>query len=175
MGSWGSVVPPAASGEVAKDFVNFVESCEPKPAAVLGTIDIDPTGHLARRSAERPLEFTFQYRGVLFAGQAQSSLEESRLRIHANLGSLPYTMESSFKRATALAIVRAASRTLGGRVRLTDKQGILLLDEKQFREPLTPRDLMANTVRMVLEVRPFLELLSMVVDPPTTRLPRVAG
>ncbi|MEO5335983.1 MAG: hypothetical protein H7841_03670 [Magnetospirillum sp. WYHS-4] len=129
----------------------------------------DPDHHLVRRSQGRPLAFTFSFRGVLFAGQAESTYDRSRLRLRADLGPLPYTAESSAKRTNALAIVGAASRALGGRMRLSPDQHILLLEELGFDIPLTPRDLMANTVRLVLEAKPYLDLLSLLVQPPEAK------
>jgi hypothetical protein len=132
----------------------------------LGGVRVDPDGHLARRSEGKPLAFTFSFRGVLFAGQAESTFEKSRLRIYADLGALPYTAEARDRRWNAVAIVNSASRALGGRVRLSSQQHILLMEEKGFNAPLAPRDLVAHTVRLILEVKPYLDLLSLVVEPP---------
>ncbi len=65
-----------------------------------------------------------------------------------------------------LAGLAAASRALGGRVQLTPERRILLLEEMRCEEPLTPMVLMSNTVRLLLEAQPFLELLTQVVEPP---------
>lgn len=112
------------------------------------------------------LAFSFRFRGVLFAGQAESEVDGGRMRIHANLGALPYSLESRYRRENALAIVTAASQALGGRMRVTPEQRILLMDDRNLDEPLSPRALMNNVVRLVLEAKPFIELLSVVVEPP---------
>ncbi len=119
--------------------------------------------------SDKPLKFSFQYRGVVFAGWAESDLEKGRMQLLADLGALPYTMESDFRRANALAIVREAGKALGGRVWITPHQHILLMGQEHFDSLPTPRVLIATAVRLVLEAKPFMELLSVVVEPPAAR------
>lgn len=163
------MAPPNGLADASNGAASAGSAGAHRPPVVVGNVTLDPDGHLARRSEGRPLAFSFNFRGVLFAGQAESTFEKSRLRIYADLGALPYTAESSVNRSNALAIVNSASRALGGRVRLSSQQHILLMEEKGFSSPLAPRDLVAHTVRLILEVKPYLDLLSLVVEPPGAR------
>ncbi len=148
----------------AADFVEFVDG---RPAGIgVRSLAVDGQGRLARRPESTPLDFTFEYRGFLFAVRAESDDHNGRMRFHAHLGNLPYSAESSGKRADTLAIVAAAGQALGGRVHLTPEQRILLLEEMRFDAPLTPVVLISNIVRLLLEAKPFLELLARVVEPP---------
>ena len=130
------------------------------------SLAVDGQGRLARKPDSTRLEFTFEYRGFLFAVRTESNDHSGHMRFHAHLGNLPYSAESSAKRANALAIVAAAGRALGGRVQTTREQRILLFEETHFEEPLTPVVLMSSTVRLLLDVQPFLELLAQVVETP---------
>ena len=88
------------------------------------------------------------------------------MEIRASLGHLPYTAEDSERRLTALAIVRAASEGLGGRVYLDGNQRIILADSIHLDEPLSPRVLLTRTVSLLLDAKPYLELIALVVPPP---------
>ncbi len=152
------------SARTATDLVEFVDG---RPAGIgVRSLAVDGHGRLTRKPDSVPLDFTFRYRGILFAVRAESEEHSGRMQFHAHLGNLPYSAESRAKRADALAIVAAAGRALGGRVQLTPEQRILLLEEMRCEEPLTPMVLMSSTVRLLLEAQPFLELLTQVVEPP---------
>jgi hypothetical protein len=144
--------------------VKFVDGRRPRIG--VRSLAVDGQGRLARKADSTRLEFTFEYRGFLFAVRTESNDHSARMRFHAHLGNLPYSAESLGKRADALAIAVAAGRALGGRVQTTREQWILLFEEMLFEEPLTPVVLMSGTVRLLLEAQPFLELLTQVVEPP---------
>ena len=150
----------------ATDLVRFVDGR--RPAIGVRSLAVDGQGRLARKPDSTRLEFTFEYRGFLFTVRTESNDHSGHMRFHAHLGNLPYSAESSGKRADALAIVAAAGRALGGRVLTTREQRILLFEEMRFEEPLTPVVLTSSTVRLLLEAQPFLDLLAQVVDPPVT-------
>lgn len=134
--------------------------------AGLDGLDLDGSGRLGERLRAGPVNFSFQYKGFLFAGRTETAQEGTRLRLHAHLGNLPYSAESGYARANAAAIVAAASRKLGGRVVVSPSQRIFLIDEREFDQPLTPVLLVTTTTRLVLEAKPYLELLAVVVKPP---------
>ncbi len=154
------------SARTATDLVEFVDG---RPAGIgVRSLAVDGHGRLAGKPDSVPLDFTFRYRGILFAVRAESEEHGGRMQFHAHLGNLPYSAESRAKRADALAIIAAAGRALGGRVQLTPEQRILLLEEMRCEEPPTPMVLMSSTGRLLLEAQPFLELLTQVVEPPVS-------
>ena len=148
----------------ATDLVKSVDGR--RPGIGVRTLAVDGQGRLARKADSTRLEFTFEYLGIVFAVRTESNDHSGHMRFHAHLGNLPYTAESSGKRADALAIAAAAGRALGGRVQTTREQRILVFEEMRFEEPLTPVVLMSSTVRLFLEAHPFLELLAQAVEPP---------
>ena len=104
------------------------------------------------------LNFSFEYGGFLFAVRASAKQQNTLIRLHANLGNMPYTAENATARHHAMAVLRSASQALGGRVSLTPEQQILLREEISIDEPLTP-------VLLVM-AKPYLELLTRFVRPP---------
>ncbi|MFQ5617992.1 MAG: hypothetical protein ACE5FR_03385, partial [Rhodospirillales bacterium] len=140
------------------DLVKFVDGR--RPGIGVRSLAVDGQGRLARKPDSTRLEFTFEYRGILFAVRTESNDHGGRMQFHADLGNLPYTAETRARRADALAIAAAAGRALGGRVRTTREQRILLFEDMRFEEPLTPVVLMSRAVRLVLEAQPFLALLA---------------
>lgn len=113
-----------------------------------------------------PLQFGFSYRGIPFVVRALANDLGTDVSIVASLGTLPYSAEDPERRATALTIIQAAARDLGGRIRLSDKQRIELVEAEHLDVPLTPSVLLTRTARLVLGAKPYLELLALVVRPP---------
>ncbi len=131
-----------------------------------GNPDLNAVRALAGAETSEGLNFTFEYSGYLFAVRASAGQQNTQIRFHANLGSLPYTAENSEARHHAMAVLRAASRMLGGRVRLTPQQRILLQENVTIDEPLTPVTLMSRTAMLLIMAKPYLELLTRFVHPP---------
>lgn len=125
---------------------------------------------LTQKSADGRLHFGFLYKGIPFVVRAQANDLGTDLSIIASLGDLPYSAEDRERRATALAILDAAKRDLGGRIRLNRKQRLELVENFHLEEALTPTVLLTRTARIVLRAKPYLELLSLVVKPPALDL-----
>ncbi len=149
------------SSDVAREIARAVEANGPDVP-----LRLSRDGHVERLSVDRRVDFSFEYRGFLFAVRAEPAGGGVRVRIHANLGDLPYTCESADKRANALVIVKAAAEALGGRIRITPGQSILLLEDFKVDGAFEPRTVLAKTVSLLIQAKPYLELLSVVVHPP---------
>lgn len=121
---------------------------------------------LTAKKSDNRIEFGFQYRDIPFVVRAEAAGQGTAMEIRASLGDLPYTVEDPGRRMTAYAIVQAASKGLGGRIMLDGNQRIVLSERYQLDEPLTPQALLTRAVRLVLEAKPYLELLELVVKPP---------
>lgn len=131
-----------------------------------GPLRLRADGHLERLGVDRRVDFTFEYRGFLFAVRAKPVPEGVSVRIHANLGHLPYTQENSQNRLNALAIVSAAVDALGGRMRITPGQSILMMENFLVEGAFEFKTVMAKTVSLLVQAKPYLELLSVVIHPP---------
>jgi hypothetical protein len=121
---------------------------------------------LAGASGGEGLNFSFEFGGFLFAVHASAEQQRTKIRLHANLGDMPYTAENATARNYAMAVLRSASCALGGRVSLTPQQRIMLREEIIFAEPLTPVTLMSRTAELLIMANPYLELLTHFVRPP---------
>lgn len=152
---------PVDNSEMAREIVRVIG----ENGAVV-PLRLGPDGHVERPGNDRRFDFTFEYRGFLFAVRSEPAEGGVSVRVHANLGDLPYTSESSENRANALAIVKAAVDAMGGRIMLTPKQSILLLEHFKVEGPFEFRTVLAKTVALLTQAKPYLELLSVVVHPP---------
>ncbi|MGB0669902.1 MAG: hypothetical protein ACPGNT_00260 [Rhodospirillales bacterium] len=132
-----------------------------------GLVPVATDRHLLK-GADAPINFNFSYLGFLFAVRAEKGEDgkASELRFHAYLGNLPYTAEKGANRVNAMAIIRAAVRSRGGRFRFTQQQKILMMATLEIKEDLTPEVLVGTITRLILEVKPYLEMLAMVVNQP---------
>ncbi len=153
--------------DVAREIVRIVEENGADIA-----MRVTPEGHVERLGTDRRIEFTFKYRGFLFAVRAEPIASGCSVRVHANLGQLPFSIESADDRANALAIVDAAVTALGGRMRIDAGQSILLLEDFELDGPFELATVMSKTVELLVDSKPYLELLSVVVKPPAFRRPK---
>jgi len=125
----------------------------------IGAMGIDETGRLFRKNDDGIYNFTFAYMGYQFAVRAEAKPGRTRMRVHAFLGHLPYTAESRYLRANVRAVVESAGAALGGRIQINGQQRILLIDEFNFDQTLTPASLLTKTVTFLLQAKPYLDLL----------------
>ena len=132
----------------------------------LAPMGLDQVASLGGKDADGPLEFSFEYQGYIFAVQADASEQRTNIKFRANLGSLPYTAEDPVARSSAYAVLRAASQVLGGKVRLTPRQRVILLDDITVDEPFTPVVLLSLSTRVLVQAKPYLELLATFISPP---------
>ena len=153
-----STVADSKPGTISKELAEFVDD----PALAAQSVVVDGAAHLRGLANRGSLDFTFEFLGFVFAVHAETGEHHGRLRIFANLGHLPYTAEDPSRRADVSAIVTSAASVLNGRLRIAPDQRILLSDERHLDDPLTPASLLANTTGMLIEARPYLDLLAAV-------------
>lgn len=150
-----------SSGLAAKNLASLTEKglC----LTDMASLKVDPatvSEITCQRSGDiHKLDFTFEYMGFLFAAKAEGKAGQSFIRVHANLGHLPYSSESRNLRANIGAIILAANSALDGRMQLTREQRILLFNDVELDEPLTPEMFMMRTVRFLAKAKPFLDLI----------------
>lgn len=154
---WQNSQTMSEHGAAARQLVDTLDS---------GPIGLGQASSLAGKGGDESLRFTFEYAGFLFAVQASAGSQNTQMRFHANLGSIPYTAEDPHARTQALAVLRSASRALGGRLQLTPRQRILLLEDVTIDQPFTPVLLMSRAAMLLIMAKPYLELLSSYVHPP---------
>ena len=105
--------------------------------------------------------FRFSYREIAFAARCRSSRTEAGGRLTATLGRIPFSAESAVQRQYLTEIVSGILQDFGPI--LTVPQGIIKLDaELKFEAPATAVGLVAELCRLLVPLKPYLDLISMV-------------
>ncbi|NVK18930.1 MAG: hypothetical protein HWE30_09560 [Methylocystaceae bacterium] len=123
--------------------------------------------HLTKASCRTDIDFMVQYKGYWFAVHADQVGTQALLRVHGIIGNLPFSYQSSFARNNIMAVVSRASRAIKGKVRVDDQQRILLIDEVRVEGSLSPKLILAETTKVLLKLKPYLELVN-TLRPPTS-------
>lgn len=124
----------------------------------VGQIQIDEQGRIRRRDEPGPLRFEFAYRGVEYGAEVETAADP-RVRLTAELGKLPYSIEIGDRRRLIRRILRASERAPRGRIVLSDSDDMRLEAASAPPEPFTPASLMATLAALLLELQPYLDLL----------------
>ncbi len=117
----------------------------------------------------RTFNFTFEYMDFIFAVKATAENRKTHMRFHANLGYVPFTSQGAKNRSNVIGIVSLAGTMLGGKVRISPEQRIMLAEDFWFDQPLTPNLLMTKTVQLLIDAKPYLALLAESVNKPVSQ------
>lgn len=117
-------------------------------------------GEISHESCKTHLEFTVQYEGYWFALHADQQGGFAILRIHAILGHLPFSYQSTFARKNVMAVVRAASKHLNARIRTDEHQRIILIHHIRTKGILNPKLILTETAKVLLQLKPYLQLVT---------------
>jgi hypothetical protein len=129
----------------------------------VGDIHLDERGQICLRGGEGPLRFGFAYRGIEFGAQVATN-SEPRVRLTAELGKLPYSTEIGDGRQLIRSILAASAAAPHGRIGLSEADDMRLEAESSPPTPVTPANLMATVTALLLDFRPYLDLLARVLD-----------
>jgi hypothetical protein len=123
------------------------------------------TGLLVHKEGSGHLDFNFTYLGYPFAVRAQSRDDVTTIDIRTILGNMPYSAESYNSRVAAAKILSAINAKLGLNMVLTKNQKLILSNEVTNDKPITPHNLLTLVTTMLLQAKPYLDLLSEYVKP----------
>ena len=124
----------------------------------VGSVVLGDDGHIRHSSEYRPLHFRFSACGVDF--EADLASKTAPLRLRANLGKLPYSAESPDGRRLARTVMAATDRLRRGHILLSPEQDIVLEGELNPPSPRTPVAVIATAVTLILEFKPYLDMLA---------------
>lgn len=141
----------------AKGLVEFTSNTS-RALSVTDRIQTDG-GALVHDQCRSKINFMVQYQGFWFAVHTDQKENGVTMRVHGIIGHLPYSYQSSFLRTNIFAVVHAASREIKGKIRVDDQQRILLIDEVFFKGQLTPKLIVSETAKVLLRLKPYLELV----------------
>ena len=123
----------------------------------LGHLAIDPEGRLAPKQADRPLEFTFDWRGR----RCRAELSAEGLVVETDAARIPSTTEGRDVRQASFATLAALNPGLpeGWRMGLTPDHRIRFEADLALVPPTNAPELVAALVRFVLALDPYLDRL----------------
>jgi hypothetical protein len=126
-------------------------------AITLGHLTIDPEGRLAPKLADRPLEFTFDWRGR----RCRAELCSEGLVVETDAARIPSTAEGRGHRQTSFATLAALTPGLpeGWQIGLTPDHRIRFEADLALVPPTNSPELIAALVRFVLALDPYLDRL----------------
>ncbi|MCA3362904.1 MAG: hypothetical protein ING08_10275 [Roseomonas sp.] len=126
-------------------------------AITLGHLAIDPEGRLTPMQADRPLEFTFDWRGR----RCSVELSHEGLAVETDAARIPSTAEGRDQRQASFATFAALSPGLpeGWRMGLTPDHRIRFEADLALVPPTNSTELIAALVRFVLALDPYLDRL----------------
>ena len=104
------------------------------------------------------LAFSFCYRGVDFDAEFHES-PKARIVLKADLGQIPYSMESPAGRRLCQRIVKAVENLKDGRIKLVGGQDMHLTAEAVPPMTENSASAVATLTALVLTFAPYLDLL----------------
>ena len=123
----------------------------------VGSVSLGDDGHIRRSDEDRPLYFQFSACGIAF--EANLAHKTAPLRVRANLGKLPFSAESPEARRLARTVMAATDRLRRGHILLSADQDMVLEGELNPPSPRTPVSVIATAVALILDFKPYLDLL----------------
>lgn len=129
----------------------------------VGDILIDGQGRIRPRDDQGPIRFGFAFRGVEYGAEVETAAEP-QVRLTAELGKLPFTMEIGEGRYLIRRILNASLRVPHGRIALSAGDDMRLEAVSVPPEPFTPASLMATLAALLFDFQPYLELLGRVLN-----------
>ncbi|MBK1698426.1 hypothetical protein [Rhodovibrio salinarum] len=127
----------------------------------VGHLTVSPAGEVAvAYPSTCPVAFEFSYRGVPFQAQLPGDLD-APLTIKAVVGVLPYSAETIAGRKATQDILKLAQPASGSFSLETDGR-IRITFTAQVPRPRTPVTVVATVGVLLVELRPYLDLLDAV-------------
>jgi hypothetical protein len=131
-----------------------------------GPIEIDRVeGAMPDLPPARPsgvLRFRFCFREVPFEARAERRRERPILCLTGDLGTLPFTIENATRRRRLRKVLAAAELFSGLRWQVTSAQTIRASGEIDLGTALTPTAIIAGTATLLLQSRPYIDLITAV-------------
>lgn len=124
---------------------------------------LDEDGRLRVRKDASPIHFCFAYRGVDFDALMDTA-PEADISLSAELGKVPYSMETGAGRQLTRRIVEATAGLPGGRIDVSAAQDMSIVATARPPLPLTPASVMATIAALLLDLAPYIDLLRGVIE-----------
>jgi hypothetical protein len=126
----------------------------------LNSIYLTSDGLLAISRPPREARLRFSVDGLLFNVAVSPTETDSVCQMWAEIGYVPYTVESPVRRRQTLTVLRNATGLPHARFVIDNDQKILLVAELTTPGHLKPEDLIYELGLVLQEARPYLRLLA---------------
>jgi len=131
----------------------------------LGDFELDDEGRLRPRADGSPISFGFSYRGVDFIAEVAAGTTP-KVCLRAELGKLPYRATPGGCRERTRRVAEATAALPRGQINIGADQDMQLSAEAAAPAPLTPAGLMSALVALLLDFKPYIDLLHEVMLAP---------
>ena len=132
----------------------------------VNAIFVDEDGILAVSQPPRPSKLKFFAEELYFNVAVSPDDGSSQCQIWADLGFVPYTVESPERRSRVTTILRATQGLPRARFAVENGQKILLVADFRIPGSVTAEQLIFEAVLLIQEARPYLRLLAEFMPPP---------
>ncbi len=106
------------------------------------------------------IEFGFSFMDVPFTASTRQIQSGPVVQISGEIAPLPYSAEGLVVRRSAMAIIDASQDLAHARLAISKHKTILCVGKAPFSIPATPVDLISSVASIILEVKPFLQILA---------------
>lgn len=155
--------PDTSAAETAENKVDIQSTVKLVSEQMLplevGNVHVDDDGMLRARDSEVPLDFTFSFLDIDFDVQVRGG-DDSALQVKATVGHLPYTAENGWTRQFVQKVLTAARKLRRSRLSVDRNNQIVLHGEAVPPTPRTPMSVMATLTALVVEAKPYLEMIA---------------
>ena len=129
------------------------------PAGV-DQLHFDATGTVRIGRGGGLVEFAFRFMDIPFTANTRQIQSGPILQIAGEIAPLPYSAEGLAVRRSTIAIIDASQELPQVRLAVSKHKTILCIGRAPVVAPWTPVDLIAAATSVLLEVRPFLQILA---------------
>lgn len=128
--------------------------------AEVGHLRLDDEGRLRINRSGGLVEFQFSYMDVPFNANTRRIQSGPVVQISGEVAPLPYSAEGITVRRSTMAIISASEMLEHTRLAISKQKTILCVGKAPIEEPWGPVDLIAAAASLILEVRPYLQMLA---------------
>jgi hypothetical protein len=131
-----------------------------EPPQALDRIHFEQDGSVRVGQAGRPLEFSFAYLGLRFGASTRMVDSGTILQVAADVAPDPYSVEGASLRRAVHAIIDASHELNNCRLVVTKQKRIFCIGKATVPQSSAPVDVISGAVEIVLEIKPYLDMLA---------------
>lgn len=128
--------------------------------AEVSHLQIDDEGKVRMGRSGGLVEFQFSYMGVRFNANTRRIQSGPIVQVSGEVGPLPYSAEGIAIRRSTMAIIDASQALEHARLAISKQKTILCVGRGPTQENWGPVDLIAAAAGVILEIRPYLQILA---------------